>query len=184
MIGNIIWCALTNIRRMKAVSVLLFILSLLIAGTLFLGLIAVRYLGLPDLADLGRFFSAFVFVITAADAVVLFAIALFFAHSRRQEIGIYRIHGARKADILFLNALEILFVSFSGAFAGVLLALLLIACGALDLPSFFEGTKGVTLIATGGQIIFGVSIIEIAVTSIYTAHFLQKGDANLMRGSL
>jgi hypothetical protein len=183
MTGNIIRCALTNIRRKSAVSVLLLILYALMAGTLFLVLVAARYLAVPDLAAFGRFFSAFVIAVSAADAVVLFAIALFFAQSRRREIGIYRIHGARKTDILFLNAVEMLFLSFSGSFTGVLIGLLATAFGAFDLPSLFGGGKGVMIIGTGGQIVFGIPAFVIALASIVTGRLLREGDGDLMRGT-
>ena len=183
MTGNVLWCALTNTRRKRAASVLLFVLSLLIAGSLFLVIVAARYLGIPDLTAIGRFFPALLILVSAADAVVIFAIALFFAHSRRREIGIYRIHGASMTDILFLNAVEMLLVSFSGSFAGVLLGLSTIASGLYDLPGFFKGAKGLMVIGTGGQIAFGIPIIEIAVASAVTGRFLKECGAGHLRGS-
>jgi hypothetical protein len=183
MTGNILWCALTNIRRKPVVSVLLFALAMLTAGTLVLVLLAARHLAVPDIAAFGRFFSAFVIVVSAADAVVLFSIGLYFAHSKRRETAIYRIHGARKTDILFLNAVELLILTLSGSFAGVLFVMLAMAIGAFDLPFIFAGYKGVTLLGTGGQIVFGVPLIEIAIASALTGRLLRLDDGDLTRCS-
>jgi hypothetical protein len=179
MAGNILWCALTETRRKRAASVVTFTLTLLVALALFLALLAARYLAVPEFASFARYFSALLFAVFAADAVTLFAIALFYAGTRRREVGIYRMHGARIADILLLNALQLLIPSFSGSLCGVLAGLLAAAVGPLGIPSFLGAGNALALAGTGGQVAFGIPLIEIVVASAVIVPLRKEENSGL-----
>jgi hypothetical protein len=181
--GNILWCALTAVRRTPVASAVLFALAMLAAVTLLLVLLAARHLAVPDIAAFGRFFSAFTIVVSAADGAVLFSIGLYFAHSKMRETAVYRIHGAKKTDILFLNAVELLIPAFAGSLTGALLVMLALAIGAFDLPHIFAGHKGVTLVGTAGQVVFGVPLAEIAFASAVTGRLLRRDDGDIARSA-
>jgi hypothetical protein len=181
--GNILWCALTDIRRKPAVTAVLFALASLAAVTLLFVLLAERHLAVPDVAAFERFFSAFTIVVSAADGAVLISIGLCFARSKTRETAVFRIHGAKKTDILFLNAVELLIPAFAGSLTGALLVMLALAIGAFDLPHVFAGHKGVALVGTAGQVVFGVPLVEIAFASAVTGRLLRLDDGDIARGA-
>jgi hypothetical protein len=116
----------------------------------------------------------------------LCGLSLLLINSRRQEIGILRIFGARKIDIIVLIATEVLLLSIFGALAGHLFIILLIIFDVIYIPTFIQGmgkVELIKLIGIGGQTIFLVALIEIAVSIILLSIYLRHDVKDLARGS-
>ena len=186
MIGNILWCALTNIGRRRFGSILSFGTAFLVGGILFLGNIARSVLGFPALSDAKRLFLVLAFAALAICILLLAALAFFLTRTRGDELAIYRIHGAQRIDILILGAVETSIVSFTGSLGGVVFILLLILGHALALPSFFLGMRSLNLlklIGIGGQAAFGVAVIAVIIGALLTASTLKRDADGLLKGA-
>ena len=187
MFWNIAFISLTNIYRNKFRSILFFIITLFISHSLFLVNISRSFLGLPEFTDVKEFFFIVIYSVLFISIFLLAAVSILFTKLRREELGILRIFGARKADILFLSSLEILFISISGAVTGILTILLMIYLRILYLPYFLEGMKNlklVKLVGVAGQTVFGVVLTVLVITLILMSTLLKNDIYDLTRGSM
>jgi predicted lysophospholipase L1 biosynthesis ABC-type transport system permease subunit len=142
-------------------------------------------LELPEFTDVKQFF----YIISASALLLglflLFIVSVFFTNQRREEMGIMRIYGARKSDIMLQSSLEILFLSASGALSAIIAIILLILSRILYLPYFIEGLRSlklIKLIGISGQTLFAVIIIEIVITASIVTNLLKKDITELSRG--
>ena len=187
MFWNIAYISLTNINRNKFRSILFFIITLFISHSLFLVNISRSFLLLPEFTDVKQFFFIVIYSVLFVSVFLLAAVSILFTKLRREELGILRIFGARKSDILFLSSLEIFFISCSGAVTGILSIILMIHFRVLYLPYFLEGMKSlklVKLIGIAGQTTFGVVIIVLVIMLILMSTLLKNDIYDLTRGSI
>jgi hypothetical protein len=187
MFWNIVCLALINIKRKRLIFINYFVIAFFISQELFLINISTNLLRFPDFKAIQVFFYIIAFSVLFISIILLATTSTLFIRFRGQELGILRIHGVRKSDILFLSSLEIFFISLGGALAGTFCIILLILSKVLYLPYFFEGLKKlklIKLIGLGGQTISGVVIIELIITTIIVSLLLKKDIPNLLRGSL
>ncbi|MBA7635120.1 hypothetical protein ES703_42721 [subsurface metagenome] len=186
MFRNIVWLSIINIKRKRLNSILYFVMAFFISLTLFLVNISNSFLRFPDFKAIQTFFYIIIFSVLFICIILLAAVSILFIRMRAQELGILRMHGAQKSDILFLSSIEILFISSAGAFAGILCVTLLIISKILYLPYFLEGIKRIELIkliGLGGQTISGVIIIELVITIIIVSFLLKNDIPDLLGGS-
>ena len=187
MFWNVVWLAFINIKRRKLTFFNYFILAFFISQALFLMSISTELLRLPDFEAVQMFFYIIASSVILISVILLATISVLFIKMRGQELGILRLHGTRKSDILFLSSLEITIASCSGAVSGTMCIFFLILSKILYLPYFLEGLRSlelVKLIGLGGQTICGVILIELTVTLIFLSLLLKKDIPNLLRGSL
>jgi hypothetical protein len=186
MIGNNIWLALTNIRRKKFGSVLFFTIAFFISQSIFFINLSNSFIRLSDLSDIREFFSTVIYSVLILSVLLLVALALLYMNSRREELGILRIFGARKVEIILVSCLEIVFLSFTGAAAGIACTLLLIRFNVLFIPHFFRGmgrVELVRLVGTAGQTVFLVVLIEVMVSIVLLSILLNNDIKKLSRGA-
>lgn len=187
MFGNIVWLSLTNIKRNKFRTILFFLIAFFISHALFLINISKTFLKFPEFTDVKQFFYIIIFSVLLISVFILASVSILFIKLRREELGILRIFGARKADILFLSSLEIFFVSCTGALTGILSIILMILSRVLYLPYFLEGMKSlklIKLIGIAGQTTFSVIIIELFITLILISTLLKNDITDMSRGSI
>ncbi len=187
MFWNILWLAFTNIKRRKLTFLNYFILAFFVSQSLFLINISTHLLKFPDFKAIQTFFYIIASSVLLISVILLATVSILFVRLRGQELGILRLHGTRRADILFLSSLEIMATSSTGALTGIMCIILLILSKVLYLPYFLEGLRKLRLmklIGLGGQTIFGVVIIELMVILIVISLLLKKDIPNLLRGSL
>ncbi len=185
MFKNITWLALTNIRRKKTGSVLFFIIAFFISHSLFLIRLSNVYLSLPSFEDIRSFFYAVTISALILCILLLCGLAFLFIKTRSREMGIMRMYGARISDLLFLNTLEVFIISFAGGFFGIFTIILLISARALYIPYFFKNMElpaVLKLIGLGGQTLFLVVIVEVAVSLVLLVFLLLKDIRDLARG--
>jgi ABC-type antimicrobial peptide transport system permease subunit len=140
----------------------------------------------PEISGSRQFFFAIIITFLALCILVLGAVAVLLIKVRKQELGIFRMLGARRADVLVVSSLEMLILSLSGAILGVVSIILFIIFKVLYLPFFLEGMSGartIRFIATGGQTIFMVVLIEMAVYTILLSIFLKRDITEMLRGT-
>jgi ABC-type antimicrobial peptide transport system permease subunit len=187
MLGNNLWLAVTNIRRKKFGSILFFVIAFFISQSLFLISLTRSFITLSDFSDIRTFFSTVVLSVLVLSILLLIALTLLYMNSRKRELGILRIFGARKSEILTVACLEIVLLSITGAAAGITCMVLLININVLYLPHFFQGMERIDtlkLVGMAGQTIFLVVLIEVAVSIILLAILLHRDITRLTRGSL
>lgn len=186
MLGNNLWLAVTNIRRKKFGSILFFVIAFFISQSLFLISLTRSFITLSDFSDIRTFFSTIVLSVLVLSILLLIALTLLYMNSRRRELGILRIFGARKSEILTVACLEIVLLSITGAASGIACMVFLIKINVLYLPHFFQGMERIDtlkLIGVAGQTIFLVALIEVAVSIILLAILLHRDITRLTRGS-
>ncbi len=186
MFQNILWFAITNIKRRKFASLLFFAMAFFIAHSVFLMNLSSKFLRFPDFKDTRQFFFAITITSLVLCILVLVALAVLFMNLRKQELGILRMFGARRSDVLLVTAMEIFLLSMSGAALGVLSIIIMILFKAIYLPFFLygmEGSRMIKLIATGGQTIFLVVLIEMAVYVLLLSMVLKRDITDMLRGS-
>jgi hypothetical protein len=187
MLGNNFWLAATNIKRKKFSSVLFFVIAFFISQSLFLINLTRSFIRLSDFSDIRTFFSTIVLSVLVLSILLLVALTLLHMNSRKRELGIMRIFGARKSEILTVASLEVALLSVTGAAAGIACMILLIKTNVLYLPHFFEGMgriDTVKLVGIAGQTIFLVALIEVIVSMILLSILLYKDITRLTRGSV
>jgi len=187
MLGNSFWLAATNIRRKKFSSILFFVIAFFISQSLFLISLTRSFIRLSDFSDIRTFFSTVVLSVLVLSILLLIALTLLHMNSRKRELGIMRIFGARKSEILTIACLEIVLLSITGAAAGIACMVLLIKTNMLYLPHFFQGMARIDtfkLIGIAGQTIFLVALIEVLVSMLLLAILLHKDITRLTRGSV
>jgi ABC-type lipoprotein release transport system permease subunit len=187
MLGNNLWLAVTNIRRKKFGSILFFVIAFFISQSLFLISLTRSFITLSDFSDIRTFFSTIVLSVLVLSILLLIALTLLYMNSRKRELGILRIFGARKSEILTVACLEIVLLSITGATAGIACMVLLIKINVLYLPYFFQGMEHIDtlkLVGMAGQTIFLVVLIEVAVSIILLAILLHRDITRLTRGSV
>lgn len=186
MLGNNLWLAVTNIRRKKFGSILFFVIAFFISQSLFLISLTRSFITLSDFSDIRTFFSTIVLSVLVLSILLLIALTLLYMNSRRRELGILRIFGARKSEILTVACLEIVLLSITGAASGIACMVVLIKINVLYLPHFFQGMERIDtlkLIGVAGQTIFLVVLIEAVVSIILLAILLHRDITRLTRGS-
>jgi ABC-type antimicrobial peptide transport system permease subunit len=186
MPGHVLWLALTNIKRKKFGSITFFVTAFLIAQSIFLLNLSKSFLRLSDLTGITEFFSLLILSTLLLGVLFLCGFSLLLLNFRRQEIGILRTFGARKIDIIVLISTEVFLLSIFGALAGHLFIILLIVFDFIYLPTFIQGMGNVELIkliGIGGQTIFLVALIEVAVSMVLLSIYLRHDVKNLTRGS-
>jgi len=186
MFGNIAWLAFTNIRNKKIRSLLLFLLTFFITLSLFLVNISNSMLKLPDYRDIRQFFDVIIFSMFFLSIFLLATVSVLFILMRRNEIGILRIFGAKKVDVLLLLIFEMLYISLIGSLVAIIFLFILIFTRILYLPYFLEGLNDLRilkLIAIGGQTLFGVILMEMIITLILLSTFLKHDIPELLRGN-
>lgn len=186
MLGNNLWLAVTNIRRKKFGSILFFVIAFFISQSLFLISLTRSFITLSDFSDIRTFFSTIVLSVLVLSILLLIALTLLYMNSRRRELGILRIFGARKSEILTVACLEIVLLSITGAASGIACMMVLIKINVLYLPHFFQGMERIDtlkLIGVAGQTIFLVVLIEAVVSIILLAILLHRDITRLTRGS-
>ncbi len=186
MLGNNLWLAVTNIRRKKFGSILFFVIAFVISQSLFLISLTRSFITLSDFSDIRTFFSTIVLSVLVLSILLLIALTLLYMNSRRRELGILRIFGARKSEILTVACLEIVLLSITGAASGIACMVVLIKINVLYLPHFFQGMERIDtlkLIGVAGQTIFLVVLIEAVVSIILLAILLHRDITRLTRGS-
>ena len=186
MIGNLLWLALINLKRRKLFSIILFIMAFLVACSLFLINISQRLLRFPDIEEMRQFFYIIIYSVLVFSILIIAAISTVSTLLRRTEYSIFRIFGARRADLLSLSVIESFILCFFGALGGVFFIILLISLKLLYLPYFFESAKRFgleKLFGIGGQTIFAVVIIEICISVILLSFLLRKDIPDLERGA-
>lgn len=186
MFKNNLWLALTNIKRRKIASILFFAVAFFISHSVFLLNLSSKFLMFPEISGSRQFFFAIIITFLALCILVLGAVAVLLIKVRKQELGIFRMLGARRADVLVVSSLEMLILSLSGAILGVVSIILFIIFKVLYLPFFLEGMSGartIRFIATGGQTIFMVVLIEMAVYTILLSIFLKRDITDMLRGT-
>jgi ABC-type lipoprotein release transport system permease subunit len=187
MLGNNLWVAATNIRRKKFGSILFFVIAFFISQSLFLISLTRSFITLSDFSDIRTFFSTVVLSVLVLSLLLLVALTLLYVNSRKRELGILRIFGARKSEILTVSCIEIILLSITGAAAGIACMVLLIKFNILYLPHFFQGMERIDtlkLIGTAGQTIFLVALIESMVSIILLSILLHRDITRLTRGSV
>ena len=187
MLGNNFWLAATNIKRKKFSSILFFVIAFFISQSLLLINLTRSFIRLSDFSDIRTFFSTIVLSVLVLSILLLVALTLLHMNSRKRELGIMRIFGARKSEILTVACLEVALLSITGAAAGIVCTILLIKTNVLYLPYFFEGMgriDTVKLVGIAGQTIFLVALIEVLVTMILLSILLYKDITRLTRGSV
>jgi len=185
MFRNIAWLAFINIKNKKIRSLLLFLLTFFIALSLFLVNISKTMLKLPDYRDIGQFFYVIIFSMLFLSIFLLATVSILFILMRRNEIGILRMFGARKADVLLLLTFEMLYICFTGSLVAILFLLILIFTRTIYLPYFLEGMndlRTLKLTAIGGQTLFGVTFMEMLITVVLLSTFLKNDISELLRG--
>ena len=130
MFENVVWLALTNIRRKKTGSVLFFAMAFFIAHSVFLIKLSNAYLSLPSFDDIRTFFQTVTISALVLCILLLCGLAFIFIKTRSREMGIMRMYGARVSDLLLLMTLEIFFISFAGGFFGIATIILFISARA------------------------------------------------------
>ncbi|MGQ9616961.1 MAG: FtsX-like permease family protein [Spirochaetota bacterium] len=186
MLKNNLWLALTNIKRKKIASILFFTVAFFISHSIFLLNISSKFIMFPEISGSRQFFLAIIITFLALCILVLGAVAVLLIKVRKHELGIFRMLGARRADVLVVSSLEILILSLSGSILGVVSIILLILLKVIYLPFFLQGMYGVRImrfIATGGQTIFMVTLIEMAIYTILLYIFLKKDITDMLRGT-
>jgi cell division protein FtsX len=187
MLSNNFWLAVTNIRRKKFSSVLFFVIAFFISQSLFLINLTRSFIRLSDFSDIRTFFSTVVLSVLVLSILLLIALTLLHMNSRKRELGIMRIFGAKKSEILTVACIEVALLSITGAAAGIVCTVLLIKTNVLYLPHFFQGMGRIdtlNLIGIAGQTIFLVALIEVIVSMILLAVLLFKDITRLTRGSV
>jgi len=185
MFKNNLWLALTNIKRRKIASILFFTVAFFISHSIFLLNLSRRFLMFPEISGSKQFFFAIIITFLVLCILVLGVVAVLIIKVRKQELGIFRMLGARRTDVLVVSSLEILILSLCGAILGVVSIILLIITKVLYLPFFLEGMSGTRVIrflATGGQTIFMVVLIEMVIYTILLYFFLKRDITELLRG--
>jgi ABC-type antimicrobial peptide transport system permease subunit len=186
MLGNLIWLSLINIKRRKLFSVLLFIMALLVACSLFLGNISSKLLTLPDITEFRQFFYVIIYSVLVTSILILSAVSIVSTGLRRTEYSILRIFGAQRVDIFLLAFLESFFLCFFGSLFGVLIIIILITSKAIYIPYFFVETPAVSLyqlIGIGGQAAFAAVMVEIIISAVLLFILLKKDIIDIERGS-
>jgi ABC-type lipoprotein release transport system permease subunit len=186
MLANNLWLAITNIKRKKFGSVLFFMVAFLIAQSLFLIALSRHFITLSDFSEIQSFFNTILYSILGLSSLLLIVLTLLYMNSRRQELGILRIFGAQKSEIILVTCLEIILLSMTGSLAGLGCVLLLIRTGLLYLPFFFLGMEQIDriqLIGIGGRTVFIVALIEVLVSTVTLSLLLRKDITRLTRGS-
>ncbi len=186
MSGNVLWLALTNIKRKKFGSITFFVIAFFIAQSIFLLNLSKSFIRLSDLSGITEFFRLLILSTLLLGTLLLCGLSLLLINSRKQEIGILRIFGAQKIDIIVLISTEVFLLSIFGALAGHLFIILLIIFDVIYLPTFIQeiGTvELIKLIGIGGQTIFFVALIEITVSIILLSIYLRHDVKDLTRGS-
>jgi ABC-type antimicrobial peptide transport system permease subunit len=186
MFGNLLWLTLVSIKRKKLFSIILFIIALFVACSLFLINISRQLLRFPDIEEMRQFFYIIIYSVLVFSVLIIAAISTVSTLLRKTEYTILRINGARKSDLMFLSVLESSILCFFGALGGVFLIIILIYLKLLNLPYFFEGVKRVglqKLIGMGGQTIFAVVLIEACISVILVSSLLRKDIPDLERGA-
>jgi hypothetical protein len=187
MFFNVVWLAVTNIKRRKLPFVNFFLIAFFISQALFLMSISTHLLRSPDFTAVQSFFYIIGTSVLLISIILLGTVSILFVKMRGRELCILRLQGTRKSDILFLSSLEISITACAGAVAGTLVILMLILSKVLYLPYFLEGLKTlrlVRLIGLGGQAICGVVLIELVVTVVTLALLLKRDIPHLLRQSL
>ena len=187
MMGNNLWLAFTNIRRKKFGSILFFVIAFFISQSLFLIGLTRSFITLSDFSDIRTFFSTIVLSVLVLSILLLIGLTLLYMNSRRRELGILRIFGARKSEILNVACLEIFLLSITGAAIGIACMILLIKINVLYLPYFFQGIAGISmmkLVGVAGQTVFMVVLIEVVVSIILLSILLHRDITKLTRGSV
>jgi ABC-type antimicrobial peptide transport system permease subunit len=186
MLGNNLWLAITNVKRKKHGSILFFIIAFLIAQSIFLLGISRHFITLSDFNEIRRFFNTIIYSVLALSLLLLVVLTLLYLNSRRQELGILRLFGAQKSEIILVTSLEVVLLSIAGSLAGMGIVLLLITTGVLYLPFFFQGMEQmdrIQLIGICGRTVFIVVLIEVLVSITLLAILLRNDITRLTRGS-
>jgi len=186
MLRNFIWLAITHIKRKKLSSILFFIMAFFISQSIFLISLSRTFLTMSDYKDIRQFFYTVIVAALIISILLLGALSFIFMSSRRHELGIMRIFGARKSDILLSTTLEIFFLSSGGAVLGILCTISLIFFRVLYLPNFFKETihlKLIKLIGIGGQAVFSVILLETIFSLLMLSFLLHNDIKELVRGS-
>jgi predicted lysophospholipase L1 biosynthesis ABC-type transport system permease subunit len=186
MTGNNLWLALTNIKRKKFGSILFYSIAFFISQSLFFISISRHFIVISDLNEIRDFFSTIIVSVLVLSILLLVALTLLYMNSRRRELVILRIFGARKSEIMVVTCLEVLMLSLSGAGCGLACMLLLIKMNILYLPHFFQGMQRidrVRLLGIAGQTVFLVVLIEVIVSIIMLSALLRNDISKLARGS-
>ena len=186
MLRNNFWLALTNIKRKRFGSILFFAIAFFIAQSIFFISISRSFIVLSDFSEIREFFSTVIVSVLVLSILLLIALTLLYMNSRRRELGILRIFGARKSEIMLVTSLEVLLLSITGAAAGIACMLLLIRMNVLYLPYFFQGMERIDLlklIGIAGRTVFMVVLIEVVVSIILLAVLLHNDITKLARGS-
>ncbi len=184
--GNILWLALTNIKRKRVSSLLYFILAFVISQSLFLVLLSAVFLRLPEFNDIKRLFYTVTVAVIILSMLILGVLSYLFLNTRRKELGILRICGVRKADLLMSAALEIFFISLAGAISGIICVVCIIFFRVIYLPLFFQNltySKLSLFAGISGQTVFAVVILEVTYSLILISLILRKDINGLVRGS-
>lgn len=184
MFQNLLWLSLVNIRRKKLWFGLIFVLALFMTCSLFIISLWNSFLGIPARPVRQLMFTAF-FSLLVLSVLILITISVIFLKFRKKELGILRLHGAKKTDILFLSSLEILLVSSAGALTGMVLVVIMVQLDLVQLPYLFENldnTGLLRLIAIAGRSGSGVILTEIAITLVLHIFFLSRDIQDLLRG--
>jgi len=180
--GNILWLAITNIRRKRVSSLLYFILAFVISQSLFLVSLSVVFLRLPEFNDIKRMFYTITFAVIVLIVLILGALSYLFLNIRRKELGILRMCGVRKSDLLMSAAIEIFFISLTGAVSGIICIVCIVLFKVLYLPFFFQNlihSNLLILIGISGQTIFAVVILEITCSLVLISLILSKDIGKL-----
>ncbi len=186
VLSNILWLALTNIRRKRVSTLLYFILAFVISQLLFLVFLSTTFLRLPEFNDIKRLFYTVTAAIMFLSVLVLGVLSYLFLHTRRRELGILRICGIRKSDMLMAVSLEIFIISLAGAICGIFCIVCIILLRVVYLPLFFNNlthSKLLTLAGISGQTVLAVVILEITFSLILISLLLRNDINRLVRGS-
>jgi hypothetical protein len=184
VLGNIFWFALTNIKRKRLSSLIYFILAFIISQSLFLFFLSVEFFRLPAFSDIKNLFFTIILSILFFSVLASWVFSYLFLHTRRRELGILRICGIRKADVLMAVSLEICIVTFFGAIAGIICIMCSILFKIIYLPFFIENLTQSKLMLTGisGQTIFAVMLLEIFFSLVLISLLLRHDINRLVRG--
>jgi hypothetical protein len=184
MLRNNLWLAITNIRRKTFGSILFFAIAFFISQSIFFISISRRFIRLSDFVDIREFFSTLIISVLVLSILLLIALTLMYLSTRRQELGIIRIFGACKSEIILVACLEVFLLSLFGAAAGIGLMMLLIGVEVIYLPRFFQGmesTELIMLIGIAGRTVFMVVLIEVVISIILLAILLHHDIHSLSR---
>ncbi len=184
--GNILWLALTNIRRKRVSSLLYFILAFVISQSLFLVSLSTAFLRIPEFNNIKKLFYTVTITFIILSVLILGVLSYLFLNTRRKELGILRICGVRKSDLLMSAALEIFFISLAGAVSGIICVVCIVLFKVIYLPLFFQNLtypRLLMLVGISGQTVFAVVILEVTYSLILISLLLRNDINGLVRGS-